>query len=263
MTVRCPNGHDSDDNDYCSVCGLAITAPSQGGATLATAAPVSSATMAIVCPACGEPRADPRARFCEVCRFDFVAGVPGPPPGGVVAGTVSVAPAATASAVADPLSSAAPPVDTSTVPAADPVPSAVPATALPTVANAGVARARAWDVVVSVDPSLDVDPDPAVPAPVGEPEYILPLDQDETLIGRRDDLRGIHPDVALRDPGASRRHASLLRGNDGSLAVIDLASANGTSVNGVELAAGARQALRDGDSITLGRWTRLTLRSHV
>jgi len=57
----------------------------------------------------------------------------------------------------------------------------------------------------------------------------------------------------------SRRHAKLLLLPGGGLAVLDLASANGTAVNGVETPAGERHELNDGDTLTMGRWTRITV----
>jgi pSer/pThr/pTyr-binding forkhead associated (FHA) protein len=115
-------------------------------------------------------------------------------------------------------------------------------------------------VVVSVDPALDVDPDPSTPCPAGEPDQVFPLDRAELLIGRRDDRRDIHPEIALHDPAASRRHAKLLLQPDGSLAVLDLDSANGTSVNGDALTPGTPHVLHGDDVLTLGRWTRIVIR---
>jgi hypothetical protein len=204
-------------------------APSSSPIDPAAAGAVSAAAL---CPACGEPRTDPSARFCEVCRYDFVAGTQGPPP-------VVEAPSASESA-----------------PAAEATP--------PTV-EAGTAAApeKQWEAVVSVDPSLDTDPDPNVPVPTDTPELVFHLDLAETLIGRRDDRRDIHPAIPLHDPGVSHRHAKLLRQAGGVVAVLDLASTNGTSVNGAEVAPGTPQSLQEGDAITMGRWTRIVLRART
>jgi hypothetical protein len=181
----------------------------------AAAAPATTTTGGRHCPACGEVRADLAARYCEVCRYDFVGHKPGPPP---VAAPV-VAPVA--------------------------APTATP---------------RRWEVVITVDPTLDTEPDPASPCPTGETERVFPVDLDEMLIGRRDALRDIRPEIPISDPGASRRHAKLLRGRDGAVALQDLASANGTQVNGQDVAPGTRRPLAEGDEITIGRWTRIRLR---
>jgi pSer/pThr/pTyr-binding forkhead associated (FHA) protein len=116
-----------------------------------------------------------------------------------------------------------------------------------------------WEIVISVDPSLDKEPDPSAPCPKDARESIVTLDRPEMLLGRHDDRRDIHPDVPLHDPGASRRHAKLVLA-DGGIALQDLASTNGTSVNGAEVASGSRTTLSDGDRVTLGRWTRITVR---
>ncbi len=214
MTVPCREGHPSTEADYCSVCGAAMPQGSSKAAAIAAGA--SGA-----CPSCGEPRADLDARFCEVCRYDFVARELGPPP--------------QAHAAASP-----------------PTPTPAPAT--------GVGAPTAWELVVTVDPSLDAEPDPAAPCPAGEPEHVFDFDGGEMLVGRRDDRRDIRPEIPLGDPGSSRRHAKFVRSADGSVALQDLASMNGTSVNGAVVTAGSRQALRAGDEVTLGRWTRIKLR---
>jgi pSer/pThr/pTyr-binding forkhead associated (FHA) protein len=116
-------------------------------------------------------------------------------------------------------------------------------------------------VVACVDPSLYADPDPQVPCPTGEPERTFPLDFAENLIGRRSDRRDIHPEIPLSDPGVSHRHAKLLRQADGSFVLLDVGSTNGTQLNGVDVREGVRTPLQDGDQITLGCWTRLTIRS--
>jgi pSer/pThr/pTyr-binding forkhead associated (FHA) protein len=114
-----------------------------------------------------------------------------------------------------------------------------------------------WRVVIMVDASLDTDPDPATPAPADQPQRVFPVEQDEMLIGRRDDRQQIRPAVALHDPGASRRHAKILRNSDGTVFLHDLGSTNGTKLNGADVVSGAVRPLADGDEITLGRWTRI------
>jgi len=85
----------------------------------------------------------------------------------------------------------------------------------------------------------------------------FPLSSQEANIGRWDADGGVFPDVDLDadDPEAkvSRRHARIsLR--DGAYLIEDLGSTNGTFVNrGHRLAAGDRQALKDGDEIIVGK----------
>lgn len=120
---------------------------------------------------------------------------------------------------------------------------------------------RGWELVITVDPTLDTDPDPASPCPADAAARVIALDRDEMLVGRDDALRDIHPEIPLADPGASRRHAKLVREADGGVALQDLASTNGARVNGRDVPAGSRRRLAAGDAVTLGRWTRITLRA--
>ena len=143
--IVCPAGHRSEEPDYCSLCGARIAA---------SLAPPRAAP-GEACPSCGELRDVPDARYCEVCRFDFIERRPGPPP-----------------------------------------------------------VARTWELRVSVDPALDTDPDPDAPCPRDEPEVVVRVDRD-LLVGRRDQTRAIEPEIALGDPGASRRHARFVRETDG------------------------------------------------
>jgi hypothetical protein len=112
-------------------------------------------------------------------------------------------------------------------------------------------------LIVQVDPSLDVDADGGPACPIDAADLVVPFDRPELLVGRKDELRDVHPDIPLSDPGTSRRHAKFVRGVDGSIAFLDLASTNGSKLNGVEVAAGSRSPLHPGDEVTLGRWTRI------
>jgi hypothetical protein len=125
----------------------------------------------------------------------------------------------------------------------------------------GDAATLRWELYVAVDPSLYVDPDPAIPCPVGDPVRTFPLDFAENLVGRRSDRRGIYPEIDLStDHGVSSRHLVLYREANGSLTLLDVGSTNGTQVNGKDIVAGVRTPLQDGDQITLGCWTRMTVR---
>ncbi|MBV9131771.1 MAG: FHA domain-containing protein [Chloroflexi bacterium] len=63
VTFACPKGDQSDDAEYCSVCGIKMEP------VLAAAHADPSVER---CPACGVERHD-GARFCETCRYDFEA----------------------------------------------------------------------------------------------------------------------------------------------------------------------------------------------
>jgi hypothetical protein len=73
----------------------------------------------------------------------------------------------------------------------------------------------------------------------------LPLGTRPFRVGRLPDC-----DLVLADPNVSRRHAELRPNGDGGWVVADLASTNGSQVNGIPIS--APQALRSGDEITVG-----------
>jgi hypothetical protein len=89
----------------------------------------------------------------------------------------------------------------------------------------------------------------------------IALDTDQLHIGRGPVDEHL-PEIDLEDPAVSRRHALLVRRDDGSYSIIDQGSTNGTSVNGdpapIEVDLPVR--LGDGDRIHLGAWTTITLR---
>ena len=89
------------------------------------------------------------------------------------------------------------------------------------------------------------------------------LTGNQMRIGRRSVSRGLEPEIDLTgppaDPGISRLHAVLIAATDGSWAVLDPGSANGTLVNGHEVATGNHVPLHDGDRINLGAWTAITV----
>ena len=79
---------------------------------------------------------------------------------------------------------------------------------------------------------------------------------DDLLIGRKDNARGIFPDVDLGldggyDAGVSRRQ-SILAYNNGVYTVEDLSSSNGTFINGQRLAAQQATRLKQGDELKCG-----------
>jgi hypothetical protein len=79
---------------------------------------------------------------------------------------------------------------------------------------------------------------------------------DDLLIGRKDNARGIYPDVDLGldggyDSGVSRRHA-VISFQGGAYMLEDLASANGTFVNGHRLTPQSPLQIKHGDEIKFG-----------
>jgi len=196
MAINCPKGHDSEDSDFCSVCGVKITPPAAEPPTTLT-----------TCPDCNAPRhsVDSEAAvFCEDCGFNFNSGAHGEP-------------------------KTPPPVVTE------------------------------WEVAVSIDPSLKTPESPDPPNDFHPSTMML---MGETyLIGRRSDKRGVFPEISLdADDAVSHRHALLNRTPDGGIVVRDIGSSNGTRLNGVDVAPLTDTALKDGDVITVGHWTKLAIR---
>jgi FHA domain len=219
----CANGHSSADDEFCDVCGLAFDSATVVAESVAPASPPRT------CPVCG---ADLDDRFCEDCGADSLASH-----------TPSL------------------PLDT---PAPTPVIAPVSASA----------TARTWTVVVSADrkyyESVKADGGPdadSIMFPPFCPDRHFPLHGDQISIGRRSVTRGILPDIDLtgppEDPGVSRLHALLVAEPDGGWAIVDINSANGTTLNYRRdtLKPNTPRSLEDGDRIHLGAWTTITLHS--
>lgn len=308
MSNICPKGHYSSDADYCSECGaLMMARQSQSAANPAadraanlalSARPAESSaglssTTTEVCPDCMMIRAN-GARFCEVCRYDFVSksafsGLVHTPSLAPVAldlpsaDHVDVAseplmelqqvpaPDVSASYAIDaaPMDALAPEpaVQTSADIPADMAVSALPTTGL-SAATRSVPTAEAQSVSagvlrlllrVSVDASLYTDLDPAWPCPVQTAERIFHLDLAENTLGRQFEGNGIHPEIVVHDPGISRRHLKFIRDQDGRFSVLELGSSNGTRFNRVPLDVGVMTLIQPHDQLTLGMWTRITI----
>lgn len=235
----CPDGHNSTDPDFCDVCGMRIggaaagTAPADAASAVPAATDSGAATAGATgepCPQCGAPRS---GQFCETCGYDFVSGK-------------ALSPSAP-SAPAKPDSGPAPPPGDAAV---GPV----------------------WTAVVTADRAYydgviaEGGPDAAsIEFPGYCPERRFRLSGQEMRIGRRSVSRGLEPEIDLTgppaDPGVSHLHAVLIADPDGSWAVLDPGSANGTMVNDGEIPGGVKVRLHDGDRICIGAWTVLTIRT--
>ncbi|MEU6219831.1 FHA domain-containing protein [Streptomyces sp. NPDC047022] len=102
--------------------------------------------------------------------------------------------------------------------------------------------------------------------PAYSPEQQRTLTGDQITIGRRRHSTGDTPDIDLsvppEDPGVSHQHALLVQQPDGTWAVVDQNSTNGTTVNGGEepIQPFVPIPLRDGDRVHVGAWTTITIR---
>ncbi|MEU2224792.1 FHA domain-containing protein [Streptomyces sp. NPDC018347] len=102
--------------------------------------------------------------------------------------------------------------------------------------------------------------------PAYSPEQQRALTGNQITIGRRRHSTGDTPDIDLavppEDPGVSHQHAVLVQQPDGSWAVVDQNSTNGTTVNMSEepIQPFVPVPLQDGDRVHVGAWTTITVR---
>ncbi|NEB76216.1 FHA domain-containing protein, partial [Streptomyces sp. SID14478] len=101
--------------------------------------------------------------------------------------------------------------------------------------------------------------------PAYSPEQQRQLVGNQLTIGRRRHSTGDTPDIDLsvppEDPGVSHSHAVLVQQPDGTWAVVDQNSTNGTTVNGGEepIQPFVPVPLQDGDRVHVGAWTTITI----
>jgi hypothetical protein len=252
VTVTCPAGHESATDDYCDVCGVALASTPP----VAAPPPGTAADAGRACTNCGAPH-EPGDAFCEVCGLDFATGeLPQPPP----------PPQAVEAAEPDaPTPEAPTPEGPQPEAAGEDTPSAEGPESEPEVAPSPAPGD--WYVVAEPDRDwFERNEAEGTTGSVAFPEDASPvqltLTGEEVLIGRRSETRTAEPDLELEDPGVSRRHAVLRRQLDGTWVVTDEDSTNGTWVDGASdpIEAGEPTILRDGSTVHIGAFTRLTIR---
>lgn len=235
MSSTCPNGHESEWADWCSVCGerLSGDAPDAGGAAVPDppvavpdpstppspdAPQGASQPSGPTCDNCGVARR-PHDVFCESCGYDFASG-------------------------------SLPESGTDGDPAA-------------------TETATAMHVVVTVDPDFFAasvgDVDLALPDPLPDAQ-LVPLAGIRVLIGRHSTSRGIFPEIDVlaltEDPAVSSRHAMLERDAANNWTVTDLGSTNGTFLTpqaDQAIASGTALPVAVGTRLYLGAWTCIEL----
>jgi hypothetical protein len=236
VTVVCPQGHASETTDYCDQCGAPIAAPTvppAPSAPVATPEPVAPA--AHVAPDEEEEEFDTSpaalAEPCPVCltprtgndRFCEVCRYNFE-------------------------------TRTPTIPPGGPAPPAGPPGVL-------------WEARVSADQGQfeRVGAGAGLTFPANCADRTVPLDSAEITIGRSRAGAPSTPAIDLAngsdDPGVSHMHAALRRQSDGSYAIVDLGSTNGTTLNDrpATLTKDEPVPLADGDEIHLGAWTLITV----
>jgi hypothetical protein len=115
--------------------------------------------------------------------------------------------------------------------------------------------APSLEAIQSTAPAVGTG-EPVLFHPASAAEFRLAEGRDSTL-GRLDRTTRVAPDVDLATVDSertlSRRHAKILRRNDGLFLREEEGVRNGTFVNGVRLAPGTEVRLKHGDQIRLGR----------
>ena len=93
-------------------------------------------------------------------------------------------------------------------------------------------------------------------ASVSIENMVFPLGRTYNSMGRRSPADGVYPDVDLtdfdHDSYISRRHAQIIKDGN-SYYFEDLGSSNGSYLNGEFITKGARQLLKSGDLLKLGK----------
>ena len=258
MARTCPDGHTSQSEDYCDVCGLAIEAGAGGqeeaDATAPDLAPVRPDTQQ--CPNCSAANPED-ALFCEACGYDYTTGTMPRP----VEPSIFTLPPPGPTPVADP----------SSEPSAEPEKEVEPEKEGVAIPGAFVSPTpeleRPWVAEVWIDPDWYHDQGSSDPMPSPGMPTVVVLRRTSSLVGRASRSRGISPEVDVSgDPGVSRRHAQLT--TDGTRWFIeDLGSANGTYIGAATaelpddpIPSGQKREIAAGEQVYLGAWTRIVIR---
>jgi len=114
-------------------------------------------------------------------------------------------------------------------------------------------------------PMVEMPPAAAEPASPASPERLVHVKSGiefflslgpETMIGRRDPVTGIHPDIDLTPADTqrsiSRRHAKIFRRGGKFFLVEEIGTMNGTFVNGTRIETGVPTEMKPGDEIRCG-----------
>jgi hypothetical protein len=239
MTTLCPNGHQSNDAEWCDTCGAPLaggTGAASVAAGPATAAPMGlntpPAPATMTCTSCGEINPESNL-FCETCGLDFVTGQ-------------------------KPVESAPPAPPVTATPASG-------ATAKPTDPGENLG----WSATLTVDSDWFAAKGEAIGTPPARTPNIVELRHHSMVIGRTRSS-GHSPGLVVDDDhGISRKHAELTYDADtAAWSVTDLGSTNGTFVvpeheplsHGLTpIEPNVPRPLAETDRVFVGAWTRIEL----
>ncbi|NUU22101.1 MAG: FHA domain-containing protein [Streptomycetaceae bacterium] len=232
-----------------------------------------------LCVVCHTPRGG-EARFCEACGNDFDASPPPPPPSGYDQGPppgqwqqpVPAQPTHDPYPTHPPGYPPPPPGGYT-----EPPPYTHPGTQYPEPGPPSTHQGLAWTVWVTADAEYfervvsQGGPDAhAMRFPPYHEAWHVSLRGERMRVGRRraGETGSGAPEIDLSgppaDPGISHLHVVLMSRPDGSWALVDPGSTNGTTLNGGQRAIDVNVPvdLRDGDRIHVGAWTTLEVRVH-
>ncbi|OPC80568.1 hypothetical protein B4N89_06010 [Embleya scabrispora] len=221
----CPVGHQSTAADYCDECGRTMTVAEPSGGGGGSEQPPWGT---LICRICATEYT-PDDQFCEGCGHEN--------PSTTVVDVVDPPPDDGSSGKRDP----EPPPTTRTLWTVRVMPD-----------HDYFLRVLEWDGPDAHNMHFPHEQEPWTQELTGE----------SMRIGRRNaGTSSAPPEIPITDPGVSRRHAMLLRCGDGTWEVMDLGSANGTTINsGYDRVRRDPVHLKDGDRVHVGAWTTLEIR---
>ncbi|WP_406298974.1 FHA domain-containing protein [Embleya sp. NBC_00888] len=245
----CPVGHESTAADYCDECGRTMPTagdPSDGPTGSGPGGPGPGGDV-LTCRFCATEYT-PDDQFCEGCGHELTHGSSGPgggeddgnKGGGGQGGNGTKGDEGGNGTKGGP------------GPTEDPPPPRTVWTARVVPDHDYFLRVLEWD-----------GPDAhSMRFPHEQEPWTLELTGESMRIGRRNSsTSSAPPEIPIGDPGVSRRHAMLLRCGDGTWEVMDLGSANGTTINaGFDRVRRDPVHLKDGDRVHVGAWTTLEIR---
>jgi len=218
---------------FCDACGAKLGESAPPSAAGRQPTPIATAT---TCPACGAS-VMPDWAFCDRCGTAFT-----PAPANPLVCSSCGAPLSPGSKfceICGTVTGGAGQGVQSSAPASIPAPT-MPALAQASAAPPSGSGMRARLVMQDSDAVLS-----------------FPPDMNEVIIGRKDPVHGVFPDIDLSDhgggkEGVSRQHArTFFQGSQ--VFIEDLNSTNHTYVNQQELTPGQPHPLQNGDEVRLGR----------
>ncbi len=113
---------------------------------------------------------------------------------------------------------------------------------------------QAPEIPTPEEPATSFGPEKMIHDPSGM-EFFL-AEGDETTVGRRDPVTGIHPGIDLTPVDSqrsiSRRHSKIFRRGDRYFVREEIGTMNGTFVNGARVETGVPSEFKNGDEVRFG-----------